>query len=140
MSKLKQKVKKVFQRNSGNDSVKVIVRLRPCNSTENGLNNDPKWKGLITDDKFKLRPKDNKLKDHIKTKSTREDRGKVSFIQGNKEYYFDRILDTNTTQDEAFDVVAKHVCDDLLEGYNGTVFVYGQSGSGKTYTMVFNIK
>jgi kinesin family protein 5 len=31
--------------------------------------------------------------------------------------------------------VVEPTIDDILNGYNGTVFTYGQSGSGKTYTM-----
>ena len=32
-------------------------------------------------------------------------------------------------------MVGKEIVKDVLSGYNGTIFAYGQSGSGKTYTM-----
>jgi len=35
-----------------------------------------------------------------------------------------------------FDCVAKPVVERVLEGYNGTIFAYGQTGTGKTFTMV----
>ena len=36
-------------------------------------------------------------------------------------------------------MVAKDVIDSALEGFNGTIFAYGQSGSGKTFTMTGGI-
>jgi len=48
---------------------------------------------------------------------------------------FDRVFPTTTTQQEMFDEVAKPTIDDILRGYNGTIFVYGQTSSGKTHTM-----
>ena len=34
-----------------------------------------------------------------------------------------------------FDTVAASVCRDILEGYNGTIMAYGQTGAGKTFTL-----
>ncbi len=34
-----------------------------------------------------------------------------------------------------FNEIALPVIQNAFEGYNGTIFAYGQSGSGKTYTM-----
>ncbi|CAF2794309.1 unnamed protein product [Rotaria sp. Silwood2] len=41
----------------------------------------------------------------------------------------------NVSQEEIFDSVAKDVVDRTLEGYNGTIMCYGQTGAGKTHTM-----
>lgn len=41
----------------------------------------------------------------------------------------------NVSQEEIFDAVAKDVIDQTLDGYNGTVMCYGQTGAGKTHTM-----
>ncbi|CAF5016301.1 unnamed protein product, partial [Rotaria magnacalcarata] len=41
----------------------------------------------------------------------------------------------NVSQDEIFDSVAKDVIDRTLDGYNGTIMCYGQTGAGKTHTM-----
>merc|ERR1712154_711545 len=38
-------------------------------------------------------------------------------------------------QESMFNIVAEQTCKDVVNGYNGTIFVYGQTGSGKTYTM-----
>jgi len=41
----------------------------------------------------------------------------------------------NSTQEEVYTYSAKPVVDGVLEGFNGTVFAYGQTASGKTHTM-----
>ena len=53
-----------------------------------------------------------------------------------KIFHFDYIFNENSKQSEIFDISAKEICDSLFEGYNGTIFTYGQIGSGKTYTML----
>lgn len=51
------------------------------------------------------------------------------------EYSFDAIYNGSTDQTTFFQEVALPNIDEVLKGYNGTIFTYGQSGSGKTYTM-----
>uniref|UniRef100_A0A8D0DUC4 Kinesin-like protein n=1 Tax=Salvator merianae TaxID=96440 RepID=A0A8D0DUC4_SALMN len=41
----------------------------------------------------------------------------------------------NATQDVVYDVVAKDLVSQALNGYNGTIMCYGQTGAGKTFTM-----
>lgn len=42
----------------------------------------------------------------------------------------------NSRQADVFDFSIKPTVDDILNGYNGTVFAYGQTGAGKSYTMM----
>ncbi|XP_019378340.1 PREDICTED: kinesin heavy chain [Gavialis gangeticus] len=59
-------------------------------------------------------------------------------IQNNlkgKPYVFDRVLPPNTSQEQVYNACAKQIVKDVLEGYNGTIFAYGQTSSGKTHTM-----
>ncbi|CAI2365274.1 unnamed protein product [Moneuplotes crassus] len=51
-------------------------------------------------------------------------------------YVFSEALGPAITQAETYQVSCKEVISKVLEGYNGTIFVYGNSGSGKTYTML----
>jgi kinesin family protein 5 len=39
-------------------------------------------------------------------------------------------------QNDVFDYSIRPTVDDILNGYNGTVFAYGQTGAGKSYTMM----
>jgi kinesin family protein 5 len=50
-------------------------------------------------------------------------------------FTLDKIFHFDTPQDKIFKEVALSTVEDVLKGYNGTIFTYGQSGSGKTYTM-----
>ncbi|XP_059426330.1 kinesin heavy chain [Carassius carassius] len=61
--------------------------------------------------------------------------GDDTVIIGGKPYVFDKVFPTNCTQEQVYNMCAKQIVKDVLEGYNGTIFAYGQTASGKTYTM-----
>ena len=50
-------------------------------------------------------------------------------------FTFDYVFDQDTSQLELYLKAAKPSVLSLLEGYNSTIFAYGQTGTGKTYTM-----
>ncbi|GMH65122.1 hypothetical protein TrST_g3437 [Triparma strigata] len=52
-----------------------------------------------------------------------------------REFLFDHTFGPTTSQASIFNSVAAPVIEDVLKGGNGTVFAYGQTGTGKTYTM-----
>lgn len=54
-------------------------------------------------------------------------------------FTFDRVFNKETKQADIFDYSIKSTVDDLLEGYNGTVFAYGQTSAGKSHTMMGKI-
>ena len=49
--------------------------------------------------------------------------------------YFDNVFDETTTQEAIFEKTCLPIVHDVLKGNNGSLFVYGQTGTGKTYTM-----
>lgn len=51
-------------------------------------------------------------------------------------FTFDRVFDMNSKQADIFNYSIRSTVDDILNGYNGTVFAYGQTGAGKSYTMM----
>jgi kinesin family protein 18/19 len=53
-----------------------------------------------------------------------------------KQYAFDFAFDADTGQQEIFQSTTKFLVEGILEGYNATVFAYGATGAGKTYTML----
>ncbi|XP_054893792.1 kinesin-1 heavy chain-like isoform X1 [Poeciliopsis prolifica] len=91
----------------GECSIKVVCRFRPLNSAEvaRGDKYIPKF---IGDDCVQI---------------------------AGKPYHFDRVFQSNTTQVQFYNAVALKIVKDVLEGYNGTIFAYGQTSSGKTHTM-----
>lgn len=50
-------------------------------------------------------------------------------------FTFDRVFDIKSAQDEIYTTAAKDPILSVLEGYNSTIIAYGQTGTGKTYTM-----
>lgn len=53
----------------------------------------------------------------------------------NKTYAFDRVFSTAADQEMVFDDTVRPILEEMLSGYNCTIFAYGQTGTGKTYTM-----
>ncbi|XP_058025015.1 kinesin heavy chain [Ahaetulla prasina] len=88
-------------------SIKVLCRFRPLNQSE-----------IIRGDKF-----------------IPVFQGDDTVIIGGKPYVFDRVFPPNTTQEQVYHACAMQIVKDVLAGYNGTIFAYGQTSSGKTHTM-----
>ncbi|MEQ2195328.1 Kinesin-like protein kif3b [Xenoophorus captivus] len=52
-----------------------------------------------------------------------------------KVFTFDSVYDCNSKQIDLYDETFRPLVDSVLLGFNGTIFAYGQTGTGKTYTM-----
>ncbi|KAK7534501.1 kinesin family protein [Phyllosticta citricarpa] len=50
-------------------------------------------------------------------------------------FAFDKVFDQNTTQGDVYEATTKPLLDNVLDGYNATVFAYGATGCGKTHTI-----
>ncbi len=55
-----------------------------------------------------------------------------------RRYFFDSLFKPDVTQETVYDTAARPVIKSIMNGYNGTIFAYGQTGTGKTHTMVGN--
>ncbi|CAF0770762.1 unnamed protein product [Adineta steineri] len=103
---------------SGNaNNVKVVVRCRPMSDKEVG--NDHKSIVFVNESSgtIDVRAPENSNDDT------------------NKAYTFDYVFGPNSKQVDVYNLVARPIVDAVLEGYNGTIFAYGQTGTGKTFTM-----
>jgi kinesin family protein 5 len=56
--------------------------------------------------------------------------------EGSGSFTYDKIFPMDSLQTDIFDFSVRPTVDDILNGYNGTVFAYGQTGAGKSYTMM----
>lgn len=54
----------------------------------------------------------------------------------NMQFLFDRVFDQQTTNDDIFKHSTQELISSLMDGYNCSVFVYGATGAGKTFTML----
>ena len=52
-----------------------------------------------------------------------------------KKFSFDRVFGPKSTQPDVYKTVVGPLIDQVMQGYNCTVFAYGQTGTGKTHTM-----
>eukprot|EP00961_Rhodomonas_salina_P000450 6087-Rhodomonas_salina.1 len=97
-------------------TVQVVVRVRPMNEKEQKGNTLP-----------------------VVTAST--EKKEVTVIRGSGQrqqrttFNFDNVLTSFSTQEEVFSQTIEPVLDDVLTGYECTMFAYGQTGTGKTHTM-----
>lgn len=55
-------------------------------------------------------------------------------------FSFDKVFDTQSTQEEVYNYAASSVIESVIQGFNGTIFAYGQTSSGKTHTMEGEVK
>lgn len=54
---------------------------------------------------------------------------------GMREFRFDGVFPSHSTQTQVYDQVASGLVTDVMNGFNATGIMYGQTGSGKTHTM-----
>ncbi|EAN88628.1 OSM3-like kinesin, putative, partial [Trypanosoma cruzi] len=95
------------------ENIKVLVRCRPLNEKEELQG----YKSCVDVD----------LTEHTVT---------VKSLVGEPDRWtFDAVINNTFSQRDIFTQFIRPLVDSVLEGYNATVFAYGQSGSGKTHTM-----
>lgn len=90
------------------ENIKVCIRVRP-----QGKDND-----------FSLRVDSKKNLLEI-SENTRE----------TQQFAFDNVFDQSVSQEKIFNSIAQEAVDMVCQGYNATIFAYGATSSGKTYTM-----
>ncbi|XP_053280581.1 kinesin-like protein KIF3B isoform X1 [Pleuronectes platessa] len=100
------------------ETVKVVVRCRPMNEKEQAN----KFERVVSVD-VKL--------GQIVVRNPRE----ASASESPKVFTFDSVYDWNSKQIDLYDETFRPLVDSVLLGFNGTIFAYGQTGTGKTYTM-----
>ena len=96
--------------------IRVVIRTRPTQ--------------VFASKNISISPLDNKINITI---PRNESKGLINNQKENWTFQFDKILH-NVAQEEVFEYV-KNVISNATLGFNGTVFAYGPTGSGKTFTM-----
>ncbi|KAM3602434.1 uncharacterized protein V6R79_004054 [Siganus canaliculatus] len=107
-----------MSKNKNSESVKVVVRCRPLNRKEES--SGPAG-GIVQMD---LRLGQVILRNP-----------RASPTEPQKTFTFDAVYDANSKQRDLYDESVRPLIDSVLAGFNGTIFAYGQTGTGKTYTM-----
>jgi len=97
------------------DCIKVFVRFRPRNARELAENPDDKGKVFITPDTGEIL---------------------IKADTGDQKFTFDCVFPIGTTQEQVFEQSGASIVDNVLAGFNSTMFAYGQTGAGKTFSLV----
>uniref|UniRef100_A0A8C2FTH6 Kinesin-like protein n=1 Tax=Cyprinus carpio TaxID=7962 RepID=A0A8C2FTH6_CYPCA len=107
-----------MSKSKSSESVKVVVRCRPMNEKERAANFQ---RVVSVDVKF----------GQVAVRNPRS----ASSHEHPKVFTFDSVYDWNSKQMELYDETFRPLVDSVLFGFNGTIFAYGQTGTGKTFTM-----
>ncbi|XP_076068236.1 uncharacterized protein LOC143040737 isoform X2 [Oratosquilla oratoria] len=104
----------VMRKGCNGQNIKVFVRCRPMNNLEKNIKSFssvtcPTNRDIV----LKERPLDKLT----------------------KTFSFDRAFGSDSKQIDVYKCVAKPLVDEVLNGFNCTIFAYGQTGTGKTFTM-----
>ncbi|OMJ08289.1 Kinesin-related protein 4 [Smittium culicis] len=107
------------------DQINVVIRVRPLNDRElSSIDQDGNRHNTWA-------VNGNSISQKINT----ENRSGTGLV-----YTFDQIYDMNVKTEDIYDGAVKDIIDSTMNGINGTVFAYGQTSSGKTYTMYGDTK
>ena len=118
-----------------NTNVKVVVRVRPENQAEIKTNFSTVVK-VLDNHLLVFDPKDDSLPRFERVEAGRFRRPMLTRKRKDLRFAFDCVFDENSTQMEVFENTTKAVLDGILDGINCSVFAYGATGAGKTYTML----
>ncbi|PSN50934.1 Kinesin-like protein KIF3B [Blattella germanica] len=106
------------RRTARNESVQVVVRCRPMNDKEEAACYSSVIKcfpGIGAIEITNPNPKDSR--------------------ESSKMFRFDAVYDSNSCNEHIYDETVRPLVTSVLDGFNGTIFAYGQTGTGKTFTM-----
>ncbi|OMJ82947.1 hypothetical protein SteCoe_16220 [Stentor coeruleus] len=93
------------------DNVRVALRIRPLNAKESN-ENATKCVSIVESKTILLDTKPEA-----------------------KSFTYDFVAGEDISQDSIFEMVGKPITTSCIKGYNGTIFAYGQTGAGKTFTI-----
>lgn len=99
------------------ENVRVVIRVRPLNESEIASG----YREIVNVDRV------NNTLSVFNPKSISEELP--------KSFTFDIIFGTDSTQVDVYNETARPIVEKVLAGYNGTILAYGQTGTGKTFTM-----
>ena len=130
-----------------NNCIRVCVRVRPLLSHEDvEFWQVDKEKNIIYTDNYysdqnEIINESYALTNNLSNKSisyTRKDVKKllIDSIYAPQKFNFDKVYSINCDSQLIYKEMCKDVVTSALEGYNGSIFMYGQTTSGKTFTML----
>ena len=116
------------------DNLKVAIRVRPPLSRETEEGIPFRSIAIVSQDQKSI-----SLAEYLGAELDEIERQREWVEQPNlfqlHRFTFDQVFDLDSNQIDVYTLTAKPAVQSVLEGYNSTIFAYGQTGTGKTYTM-----
>jgi kinesin family protein 11 len=108
----------------GKQNIEVLVRIRPINTKETDISSLKTISVLSRNSLLVCDP----LIIPNPFGHGKVDRQKRAY------YQFTHVVNENEGQEIIYDLSAGKILDDVLQGFSATIFAYGSTGAGKTYT------
>ncbi|XP_071517404.1 uncharacterized protein [Panulirus ornatus] len=115
-------------------NLKVVVRVRPQNQQEE--ENNAKCVVRVVDDHMLIfDPKEEE--DEFFFKGVRQrTRDLNKRPPKEQKFVFERVFNVDSSNEDIYEATTKDIVSTVLSGYNCSVFAYGATGAGKTFTML----
>lgn len=117
-----------------NSNMKVVVRVRPANNMEIGKQSSTSVR-VMDERMLVFDPKDDSV-DYLSGDRRRKQPQFLKRRARDLRFMFDRVFDHESSNRDVFEHTTKTIVEGVLGGYNCTVFAYGATGAGKTFTML----
>ncbi|KAL4451083.1 hypothetical protein ABPG74_021405 [Tetrahymena malaccensis] len=111
------------------ENIHVSLRLRPLNEKELRQNEKIAWE-VIDQNTVQV------VNDNIVNQTSRNVIQNALTFNKQPSFHYDRCFAENISNKQVYENSVQSILKSSLNGVNGTIFMYGQSGSGKTYTMM----
>ncbi|XP_023028699.2 uncharacterized protein [Leptinotarsa decemlineata] len=114
-------------------NIKVVVRVRPPNGSEREENCRIVVK-VVDDQMLIFDPKED-TQGFFFHGVQQKGRDLLKKSHKDMKFIFDKVFPENVTTEEVFKDSTYTLIDSLMDGFNCSVFAYGATGAGKTFTM-----
>ncbi|CAG9785248.1 unnamed protein product [Diatraea saccharalis] len=117
-------------------NIKVVVRVRPLNERE--LEQNSRIVVDVVDEKMLVFDPKEEIRPFFYQGVQQPNKNFLKRANKELKFVFDNVCGQNASNRDVFETTTKDILTALMEGYNCSVFVYGATGAGKTFTMIGN--
>lgn len=117
-----------------NNNMKVVVRVRPANEME--LYKQSSTAVRVMDERMLVFDPKEESVDYLSGDRPRRQPQFLTRRARDLRFMFDRVFDYESSNKDVFEHTTKTIVHGVLGGYNCSVFAYGATGAGKTFTML----
>ena len=117
--------------NNKSDNIIIAIRIRPFSTNELKFSNLTPLQITSSNSINIITPFESSLANNNNNYNNNK-----SKENNNNTFYFDYIFSQNISQEEIYTTSISFLINNIFEGFNSTVFTFGETGTGKTYTML----